>query len=265
MPAQRKLKRSVQHTTKRSAVFNIARMFYLFFCLFILYFRVLELKLLPPLVLWGLYFFTSFFMLVLFNLIFFGEAYYTRFIYCIISVVFSATSYITWTNISSYVLIFFGSLFLITSKIYLTVGMVVGNIIDVYILSLIAVIITSMITIFMHGLIVLSMFLLFFLSTSWFILCILGLLEVFSLLFSSITMSNRLSVNMLCGSLILSLIVRLVSASIGSSPFQLTCFNIGVGTLLLACLLILIFMFELFNSIVQCAIFNVLGLEYLAL
>jgi len=217
----------------------------------------MELKLLPPLVLWGLYFFTSFFMLVLFNLIFFGENYLGRIVYAGAKLVFLLVFNLPWIAILSYSLLFAWSMLFILMKAFLAVSMIVGNFIDVYILGLIAVLIQLVLYLIIFGIIISSLWLFIFLSSLLMFLYILGLLELFSTFFQSLTLSNRLSINMLCGSLLTSLLCGFIYANLS--------FNITLILIYLLLFLTTVFLFECFNSIVQCAIFNVLCFEYLAL
>ena len=237
--------------------FLIMSLLYLVFLITLLYFRVMGLKLPPPLVLWGLYFFTSFFMLVLFNLISFGENYLGRIVYGLMKLVFLLVFNLPWIAIYSYSLLFIYSFLYILMKAFLTVSMIVGNFIDVYILGLIAVLISFILYLIIFGIIISSLWLFIFLSNLLYFLFILGLLELFSCFFQSLTLSNRLSINMLCGSLLTSLLCAFIYYSFISS------FNIGFFWVSLNLGLLIIFLFECFNSIVQCAIFNVLGFEYL--
>jgi len=136
----------------------------------------------------------------------------------------------------------------------LTVSMMVGNFIDCYILGLVAVLISFIEYIYMIGILVIGTLFLIFLSSLLLFLFTLGILESFSSLFQSLTISNRLSINMLCGSLLTSLL----------SLFILSC---GIYSILseslLFLFLFLVFGFEIINSSIQLFIFLVLSFEYL--
>lgn len=99
----------------------------------------------------------------------------------------------------------------------------------------------------------LSSFLLYlFLSRIEFFLLILFYLESFSSLFQSLTLANRLSINLLAGSLLillLSLALKVfISYSLVSSFISL--------------FLCIVFSFEVLNSCIQLFIFTLLTLEY---
>jgi len=84
-------------------------------------------------------------------------------------------------------------------------------------------------------------------------LIILFMLESFSIIFQSLTISNRLSINILAGSLLISLL---------SAAVIIFSRNIIINYLLII-LLLIIYSFEILNSFVQLFIFNLLSIEYL--
>ena len=84
-------------------------------------------------------------------------------------------------------------------------------------------------------------------------LIILLLLESFSIISQSLTLSNRLSINILAGSLLISLL------SVAVIIFSI---YLVISSLLIVMLLI-IYSFEILNSLVQLFIFNLLSIEYL--
>ena len=130
--------------------------------------------------------------------------------------------------------------------------MMVGNFINVYLFGIIAVFIMPFLYVICYGLIFISFFFISFLSSLSSFLYILLILDLFSQFFQSLTLSNRLSINMLCGSLLttsLSLFIK--SYSIKSSI-----------TLMF---LLIVFTFEILNTLIQLFIFMVLTFEYLML
>ena len=84
-------------------------------------------------------------------------------------------------------------------------------------------------------------------------LIILFILESFSIIFQSLTLSNRLSINIIAGSLLINLL------SIAVIVFSIYL----IINLLLIILLLFIYFFEILNSFVQLLIFNLLSIEYL--
>ena len=218
---------------------------FILFCF--LHFRVLGLKLLVPLIL-----IPPFSLLILFGcLIYFSEDWVGRIDYVfglLLQFFVVSISYRSFLFIAVFISLFIGI------KVMLTVSMMVGNFIDCYILGLVAVLISFIVYLYMFGFLVVGTLFLIFLSTLQLFLFILGILESFSSLFQSLTLSNRLSINMLCGSLLTSLL----------SLFLLSCgiYSILSESLLLLFLL-MVFSFEIINSSIQLFIFLVLSFEYL--
>jgi F0F1-type ATP synthase membrane subunit a len=81
------------------------------------------------------------------------------------------------------------------------------------------------------------------------------MLEPFSIISQSLTLSNRLSINILAGSLSIS------SLSTAVIIFS----NYLIINSILIILLLIIYSFEILNSLVQLFIFNLLSIEYLVL
>jgi len=91
-------------------------------------------------------------------------------------------------------------------KAFLSVSMIVGNLIDVYLFGLIAVMISWLLVLGSFGLVLGGFLLYFFLTDVEVFLCLLFLLELFSSVFQSVTLANRLSINLIAGSLLTSLL-----------------------------------------------------------
>ena len=85
-------------------------------------------------------------------------------------------------------------------------------------------------------------------------LIILLLLESFSIISQSLTLSNRLSINILAGSLLIS------SLSVAVIIFSIYL----IINVILIILLLIIYSFEILNSFVQLFIFNLLSIEYIS-
>ena len=90
--------------------------------------------------------------------------------------------------------------------------------------------------------------LIYFLSSLSSFLYILFILDSFSQFFQSLTLSNRLSINMLCGSLLTTLLSLFVKSCSITLMF-----------------LLIVFSFEILNTLIQVFIFMVLSFEYLML
>jgi hypothetical protein len=216
-------------------------------------FRVLGLKLLPPLI---IFLFIPPFSLIFFFgiLILFAEDYLGRIVYAGTKLVLLLLWKVPWIAIQSYSLLSVWSSLLVSIKSFLTVSMIVGNFIDVYLFGMIAVLISVLLYLSLYGLIMGSFILFLFLSSLSSFLFILCLLESFSSFFQSLTLSNRLSINMLCGSLLTSLL----------SLFLFICgIKSSITSMIILMLLLIVFSFEILNSSIQLFIFMVLSFEYL--
>ena len=145
------------------------------------------------------------------------------------------------------------SITMVSIKLFITVSMMIGNIIDIYLLGIMIVLINWLLYIGYFGLILCSYLLYLFLTRMELFLIILLLLESFSIISQSLTLSNRLSINILAGSLLISLL------SVAVIIFSI---YLVISSLLIVMLLI-IYSFEILNSLVQLFIFNLLSIEYL--
>ncbi len=103
------------------------------------------------------------------------------------------------------------------------------------------------------GLILGSYLLYLFLTRMELFLIISFILESFSIISQSLTLSNRLSINIPAGSLLIS------SLSVAVILFSIY----FIINYLLIILLLIIYSFEILNSLVQLFIFNLLSIEYL--
>lgn len=142
---------------------------------------------------------------------------------------------------------------MVSIKLFITVSMMIGNIIDIYLLGIMIVLINSLMYSFYFGLILCSYLLYLFLTRMELFLIISFMLEPFSIISQSLTLSNRLSINILAGSLSIS------SLSTAVIIFS----NYLIINSILIILLLIIYSFEILNSLVQLFIFNLLSIEYL--
>ena len=130
---------------------------------------------------------------------------------------------------------------LVSLKVYFSGSMIVANFIDVYLFGLLAVLIHWFFLVFSFGWLLSSFLFYLFLHRLEIFLLVLSLLESFSSLFQSLTLSNRLSINLLSGSLLIDLL------------------SVTVRFFLLILLFfLLIFYFETLNSQLQLLIFSLL-------
>jgi F0F1-type ATP synthase membrane subunit a len=142
---------------------------------------------------------------------------------------------------------------MVSIKLFITVSMMIGNIIDIYLLGIMVVLINYLMYGGYFGLILCSYLLYLFLTRMELFLIILFMLESFSIIFQSLTLSNRLSINILAGSLLISLL----------STAVIIFSNYLIINSILIILLLIIYSFEILNSFVQLFIFNLLSIEYL--
>jgi len=139
--------------------------------------------------------------------------------------------------------------------------LVVGNLIDVYVFGLIAVMINHTMFIFSYGVVVYSFILYFFLVDVEVLLFLILLLDLSSLVVQSFTLTNRLSLNLIAGSIFSSLLslalvtlILLLTGIIG--------FNFMLGAIMSATIYIiinLISILELINLVIQLFIFTLLS------
>jgi F0F1-type ATP synthase membrane subunit a len=134
--------------------------------------------------------------------------------------------------------------------------MIVGNLIDVYLFGLIAVMISWLLVLGSFGLVLGGFLLYFFLTDVEVFLCLLFLLELFSSVFQSVTLANRLSINLIAGSLLTSLLSLAVTVFLYYSLYY---------WIVISFCLFSIYTFELLNCYIQLFIFSLLSLEYLLL
>lgn len=126
----------------------------------------------------------------------------------------------------------------------------VANFINIFLFGIIAVSIFWFYQFWTVGLLVLSLFYYLFLTDNEFFLFLLSLLEIFSTIFQSITLSNRLTINIFAGSLLITLITLLLNITIiSSSPYT----SIPIYLFFLS-----FYLFEIFVLFIQLNIFILL-------
>ena len=133
--------------------------------------------------------------------------------------------------------------------------MIVGNIIYIYLFSFVVILISLLLHLTLSGLSLMSYLLYLFLTKVELYLFILFLLESFSHLFQSLTLANRLSINLIAGSLLLCLLF--------ASLFLLILTGHIYYSLVIFILLSLVYCFEIFNCFIQLFIFALLSFNFL--
>ena len=144
---------------------------------------------------------------------------------------------------------------IISLKVFISITMIVGNIIHIYLFSLLVIFVSLLLHLILSGLSLISYLLYLFLTRVEFFLYILFLLESFSNIFQSLTLSNRLSINLMAG----SLLTFLLSNSLNIFILYLYIWS----SLLIFILLLLVYCFEIFNCFIQLFIFMLLSLNFI--
>ena len=144
------------------------------------------------------------------------------------------------------------SMTLISIKAFLSVSMIVGNLIDVYLFGLIAVLINYLLYFICYSLTLISFPVYRFLTKIEYSILLLLLSESFSPFSQSLTISNRLSINLIPGPLLATPLL---------TAFRVFFLYFVVGTYILAFPLI-IFPFEIINSFLMLIIYCLLFIEY---
>ena len=145
---------------------------------------------------------------------------------------------------------------LVTIKIFITVSMMIGNIIDIYLSGIQVVLINWLLYSRYFGWILCSYLLYLFLTRIELCPIISFILEPFSIMSQSLTLSNRLSINIPAGSLLIN------PLSIAVIVFSNYLSIIGLWILIIH--LVIIYSFEILNSLIQLFTFNLLSIEYLS-
>ena len=140
----------------------------------------------------------------------------------------------------------------ISIKVFITVTIMIGNIIDIYLLGIIVILINWILFCSYFGFTITALLLYIFLTKIELFLVILYIMESFSSLFQSLTLSNRLSINIGAGSLLVTLLSIAVII-----PIKVIFINS-----LLIIPLVLLYSFEILNSFVQLFTFNLSTIEY---
>lgn len=135
--------------------------------------------------------------------------------------------------------------FVLALKLFVYYSLIAANIILVYIFGFVVISINFASSLMSFGLLTLSFYLYLFLSVYYSFLLVLFLIELFSSFFNSLTLTNRLSINIFVGSLLINLLSLLSSLA---------------GVLILA----VFFVYESLNLIFQSFIFLLLSFFYLS-
>lgn len=154
-----------------------------------------------------------------------------------------------------FMFIFIFITFIISIKSFIYFSLIAANIICVYYIGLIIISIYYFISLINYGLLILSYLLYLFISYYYSFLFILFYIELFSSFFNSITLINRLTINLFVGSLLFNLSSLLVWINIWGSSI--------IKSLLSLVILNIIFYYECLNSVFQSLIFILLSSFYL--
>jgi len=137
-------------------------------------------------------------------------------------------------------------------KVFTSISVVVGNIIDVYIWSLIGIVANILRNYALYSMEIISSLWYYWLDSREIILFILANMEFISLLFQSITIANRLTINLTAGILLLYLFSIAIN--------YITYYLMVEYTILF--MFFIIFIYETVNSTIQLYIFSLLTNEY---
>jgi F0F1-type ATP synthase membrane subunit a len=218
-------------------------------------FKVIGLKLLLPLIL----LLSPYSLIYCFAIIIIiGEDYYSLLLDMIYSyyIAINELKTLTFTSFVTFIQINAGlTTIIISLKVFISITMIVGNIIHIYLFSLLVIFVSLLLHLILYGLSLISYLLYLFLTRVEFFLYILFLLESFSNIFQSLTLSNRLSINLMAG----SLLTFLLSNSLNIFILYLYIWS----SLLIFILLLLVYCFEIFNCFIQLFIFMLLSLNFI--
>jgi len=195
----------------------------------------------------------SSFSFIFILLIIYSPDYLSNIIESILITLYSINN-LVYSSLLSFIFLNIGCTALyISIKLFISLSIIVGNIIDIYIYGLITVLVSSLFYYLLYGIIWCSFLLYLFLTKIQYSLFILFYMESFSSLFQSITLANRLVINLFAG----SLLVTLLSITLHYSIYYL------LLLVVISILLFLVFSFEMLNSCIQLLIFSLLTIEYL--
>ena len=211
-----------------------------------MYFRILGLKLIPYLIIILFNYFSIISLIYIFMIIFnygydFLLFYFWVRIFNWLIIISSFYWYFLFISIGILCI-------LVSFKMYLLGSMIIGNFLDIYVFGILAVFINWWIKIYYFSYLLFSYLIYLFLHRIEIFLLILSFLESFSSIFQSLTLSNRLSINLISGSLIIELL--------------LVALRLFLLYFILFILIWIIFNFEILNSGIQLFIFSLLFINY---
>ena len=131
---------------------------------------------------------------------------------------------------------------------YLFGSIIIGNFLVIYIYGIISIFINLIFKIYYFGYLLFSYLFYLFLHRIEIFLLILSFLELFSSIFQSLTLSNRLSINLISGSLIIQLLLLALRLLL-------------LLNLIIFILLLIISSFEILNSGLQLFIYSLLHIN----
>ena len=147
------------------------------------------------------------------------------------------------------------SFYLLFSSILVpSLTLILANLVDTYLLGILAVFLVFIRYFYILGSLTLSYLFYIFISKLELYLLLLFFVELFSVSFQSLTLTNRLSINLIAGSLIMNLLSK-VLVIVNPCSWSSTLFFLIFYTL--------IFIFELFQIFLQLFIFCLLHYSFL--
>ncbi len=137
-------------------------------------------------------------------------------------------------------------------KVFICISLLIGNIIIVYLFSLISVIIYWVVYYYIVGILFIAYLYYSFITKYELFISILFLLELVSIIFQSLTLANRLSINLISGSLLITLLLSSLRLILLLISFLSTIISLSL----------IVHAFEILNSCIQLFIYHLLSIEY---
>jgi len=138
------------------------------------------------------------------------EDYFINLISIIVSIslLFINYQFLALVTLLSYFILNIGIILVVVviKADFISLSLIVGNLITIYLFSLVAVFISWLLYILSLGYIIYSLLLYLFLSDISSILVMLSVVELFALIFQTLTLGNRISINIISGSLLMQLL-----------------------------------------------------------
>lgn len=151
-----------------------------------------------------------------------------QFVMYLYSLFFSSLSYnlISFSYITLF--LFLVIAFVVALKLFAYYSLIAANIIFIYVFGFIVISCALFSALMAYGLLLVSFYLYLFLSVYYAFLMVLFLIELFSSFFNSLTLTNRLSINIFVGSLLINLLslLNLIGVPVLCVFFVYECANL---------------------------------------